>query len=284
MVPRFKLASRTDYNGFVPHGRAQELGMPSPFPGMDPYLEGPHWTGAHTQLCAEIARQLTPLLVPKYIALTNERFVLETPDDVGIVTGGVYPDIGVVPRPGGTGSAGAAGTTIAPLRLVTVMPEAVPHVTVEIRDTSQRRLVTCIEVLSPTNKRGEGREEYLAKRQRVLMSTAHLVEIDLLRAGLRVPMRQPLPSVAYFAFVGRFEQRPTVDVYPIGLDQPLPTIMVPLLPGDADCPLDLQRAFTTVYDALRYDLVIDYNAPPHVPLPAEAASWAAECLRAWQRP
>ncbi|HYV38472.1 MAG TPA: DUF4058 family protein, partial [Gemmataceae bacterium] len=106
--------------------------------------------------------------------------------------------------------------------------------------------------------------------------------IDLLRTGLRVPMRQPLPSLPYFAFVGRFEQRPFVDVYPIPLDQPLPIIQIPLLQGDPDCPLDLQRAINTVYDALRYDLVVDYSKPPEVPLPPEATAWAEERLRIWQ--
>jgi len=249
---------------------------------MDPYLEGSHWMGVHTQLCAEIARQLTPWLVPKYVALTNERFVLETPEDIGIPTRGLHPDVEVVPRHSTGTASSSAGAAVAPLRLATVMPEAVPHVTVEIRDTAHRQLLTAIEVLSPTNKLGEGREEYLAKRRRVLMSTAHLIEIDLLRTGLRVPMRQPLPSLPYFVFVGRFEQRPLVDVYPIPLDQPMPTIKVPLLPGDADFPLDLQQAFTTIYDSLRYDLVADYSRPPEVPLPPEAAAWAEERVRNWQ--
>ena len=75
--------------------------MSSPFPGMDPYLEGSHWMGVHAHLCSEIARQLTPSLVPKYVALTNERFVLETPEDIGITTRHVYPDVGVVPRRNG---------------------------------------------------------------------------------------------------------------------------------------------------------------------------------------
>lgn len=257
--------------------------MRCPFPGMDPYLEGPHWIGFHTQLCAEIARQLTPRLVPKYVALTNERFVLEALEGVNIATRSVYPDVGVAPRREIGPLPGPAGVAIAPIRMPTVMPEAVPHVTVEIRDTAHRQLVAAIEVLSPTNKRGDGRQEYLAKRQRILLSTAHLIEMDLLREGLRVPMRQPLPSVPYFVFLSRFEQRPLVDVYPIPFDQPLPNIPVPLLPGDADCTLDVQQAFTTVYEALRYDLVVNYTRPPEVPLLAEAAAWAEDCLRRWHQ-
>src|ERR1700736_2609626 len=129
--------------------------MPNPFPGMDPYLEGDLWTTVHTDLCAEIARQLSPKLRPKYAALSTRR---------------------VVPVP----------------------PEPIPHISVEIRDVAERRLVTCIEVLSPTNKRGPGREEYAGKRFQILSGNAHLVEIDLLRVGTRFPTALPLPAVPYF--------------------------------------------------------------------------------------
>ena len=137
--------------------------MPSPFPGMDPYLEGSLWMSVHTQLSAEIARQLAPKLRPRYLALTNERFVYVAKTEISR------------PQPADSGIA------VAPLHMATVMPEPVPQITVEIRDTANRRLVTAIEVLSPTNKRGQGREEYLAKRGRLLHSSAHLLEIDFLR-------------------------------------------------------------------------------------------------------
>jgi hypothetical protein len=208
---------------------------------MDPYLEGSLWTTVHTQLTAEIARQLAPKLRPRYLALTTERFVLEMPESV-----------------------------------------PVPHTTVEIGDTANRQLVTAIEVLSPTNKRGEGREEYLAKRRRMLLSTAHLLEIDLLREGQRVPMRTPLPPAPYVAFLSRAENRPVTEVWPVTLAEPLPTVPVPLLPGDPDVSLDLQLALSTIYDLLGYDLAVDYNRPPEVPLPAEAAACAEERLRAFR--
>jgi uncharacterized protein DUF4058 len=119
----------------------------------------------------------------------------------------------------------------------------------------------------------------LAKRGRILHSSVHLVEIDLLRAGRRVPMREPLPSVPYFVFVTRVEDRPKTAVYPIPLDRPLPSVPIPLLPGDADVHLHLQQALTNVYDLLGYDLAVDYTRPAEMPLPAETATWAEELLR-----
>ena len=254
--------------------------MPSPFPGMDPYLEGLLWTTIHVQLSAEIARQLAPRLRPRYLALTAERFVLDATDDVAVARTSLYPDVGVAEaRPLAEANGGAA-VAVAPVRLATVMPTPVPHVTVEIRDAAGRQLVTAIEVLSPTNKRGEGRLEYLAKRRGLLLSTAHLVEIDLLHQGQRVPMQQPLPPAPYYVLVGRAETRPLTDVWSIPLAVPLPVIKVPLLPGDADVPLDLQLALTTVYDLLGYDLAVNYAEPPEIPLPPTEAEWVDQRLRA----
>jgi hypothetical protein len=209
--------------------------MPSPFPGMDPWLEGPLWSSVHFQLSAEIARQLAPRLAPKYLALSNERFVLAL------------------------------------------------QITIEIRDTANRHLVTAIEVLSPTNKSGEGFREYIIRRQRYLLSTTHLIEIDLLRSGRRVPMQEPLPRAPFFVLVSRAERRPDTEVWPIALDAPLPTVAVPLLPDDGDVPLDLQRAFAVVYDGLRYDLAVDYTRPPSAPLRGADAAWAEEKILAWRQ-
>jgi hypothetical protein len=128
--------------------------------------------------------------------------------------------------------------------------------------------VTAIEVLSPWNKRARGRREYLAKRRRILLSSAHLMEIDLLHEGHRVPMREPLPDAPYFVLLSRAEERPFMEVWPVELDQPLPTVPVPLLSGDLDVALDLQLAFTSIYDLLGCAFNADYQQPPPVRLSA----------------
>jgi hypothetical protein len=250
---------------------------------MDPYLEGPRWQGVHAQLIAEIARQLAPLLFPRYAALVAERVVVEMPEDVPPPSSSRYPDVAVLEAASGP-SGGIAATTVAPapLRLATVVPEAVPHWTVEIRDAAEERLVTAIEVLSPTNKRGNGREEYLAKRNQILRTETHLIEIDLLRRGRRVPMQEPLPPAPYFVFLSRGMSRPVTEVWPIAFQQPLPTVPVPLLPGDADVPLDVQRALNTIYDLLNYRILINYAHAPQVPLTPQEQAWADDRIRAFR--
>ncbi len=255
--------------------------MPSPFPGMDPYLEGSEWISVHTELSSEIARQLAPKVRPKYVARTMRRFITELPETVTITSASKAPDVGIT----ATSRQEPAGETTAvvapsPIELATAMPERVPHTTVEIRDVAQQQLVTAIEVLSPANKRGEGYREYLDKRGRILLSSAHLIEIDLLRTGRRVPMQTLLPSAPYFVLVSRAERRPIVEVWPIQLHMRLPVIAVPLLAGDADVQLDLQLALDTVYDTLNYDLSVDYSRPPEVPLDDEATAWARAQLQA----
>ena len=250
--------------------------MNSPFPGMDPYLEGELWTTFHVQLAVEIARQLTPRLLPRYFAFANQRQVTEMPEEVSIEATDVYPDVGVIeaaqaPLPN-------ARSTIAeaPIKLTTVMPSLVPHSWVEIRDQAGRTLVTLIEILSPTNKRGDGRKEYLRKRNKILRSSAHLMEIDLLRKGKRIPMTEPLPTGDYFVLLTRANKRPETEVWPVALSDSLPTVCVPLQEPDPDVSLDLQQAFNTIYELSPYGVAIDYSKLPDVPFSKVVAAWATE--------
>jgi hypothetical protein len=250
---------------------------------MDPYLEGPAWMSFHAQFTSEIARQLTPRLLPKYLAHTTERFVVEDPEDVA-VTADIYPDVPVKENQATAPIPTAVALAPAPLKLHTVMPRAIPQRAVEIRDLEERQLVTAIEVLSPANKRGTGRREYLAKRRRILVSTAHLLEVDLLRRGRRLPMREALPPHPYFVFLSREGRRPETDTWPVAFDQPLPTVPVPLLAGDPDVPLDLQLALTSVYDQLGYRFALNYSRPPRVRLTPDQAAIADPYLRPFRPP
>lgn len=251
--------------------------MPNPFPGMDPYLEGDLWTSVHTDLCAEIARQLAPKLRPKYAVLSSRRVILAPPEESERTADHRFPDIGILTSH--TPSAPGAAISSAPLILPADLPEPIPHVGIEIRDVAQRRLVTCIEVLSPTNKHGPGLEEYAGKRFQILSGSAHLVEIDLLRIGARFPTGKSLPAVPYFVFVSHAERRQEVEVWPIALKQPLPEISVSLLPGDEPIRLDLQQALGVIYNIIGYDELIDYNLPPPGPLTPLDAAWIEEQLR-----
>jgi len=250
---------------------------------MDPYLEGDLWTTVPTDLCAEIARQISPKLRPKYVALSTRRVVVAPPDETEGAPGQRFPDVGILKshaNPAGS----TAGIATAPLILPVSFPEPIPHLSVEIRDVAERRLVTCIEVLSPTNKRGPGREEYAAKRFQVLSGTAHLFEIDLLRVGTRFPTGRPLPPVPYFVFMSHAERRHEVEVWPIALEQRLPEVPIPLLAGDQAVPLDLQTALGVVYDIIGYDELIDYTQPPPGPLSPGEASWVeARLVQAGRR-
>jgi Protein of unknown function (DUF4058) len=250
--------------------------MSNPFPGMDPYLEGDLWTTVHTDLCAEIARQLSPKLRPKYVALSTRRVVLAPPDENGTAAPHRFPDVGILSSHA-PGASSPASVASAPLILAANFPEPIPHISVEIRDVAERRLVTCIEVLSPTNKRGPGREEYASKRYQILSGTAHLVEIDLLRVGTRFPT-QPLPAVPYFVFVSRAEHRHDVEVWPIPLEEALPSLAIPLLDDDTVL-LNLQQALAVIYDIIGYDELVDYMKPPPGPLTPAEAMWVEEQLR-----
>lgn len=261
--------------------------MPSPFPGMDPYLEGAAWGTLHFQFIAQMARLLVPQLVPKYAVETSERFVSVMPEDqsteiqlVPPELSVVFPDISVAHNSTGSNTGSGVDIVPAPIEMMTIMPEAVPQFTLEIRDSEDRQLVTAIEFLSPTNKRGEGRTEYLNRRRKIMTGGVNLMEIDLLRGGKRVPMAGTLPSAAYFVFLTRARNQPMTGVWPIGLGQPLPVVPVPLLEGDPDAALDLQRAFRQVYDECGLAVLTKYRNSPSVPLSEEQQTWATNCLKA----
>ena len=134
-------------------------------------------------------------------------------------------------------------------------------------------LVTVIEILSPTNKSGLGRTDYLVKRREFLDQPVHLVEIDLLLGGHRLPMGGPVPPGDYFAYVSRAEKRESSDVYAWSIRRPLPVIPIPLSPPDPDLRLDLAAVVARAYDEGRYRRLIRYADTLDLPLMDEDQNW-----------
>ncbi len=253
--------------------------MANPFPGMDPFLEGPFWGTFHANLMDAIAWQLAPKLKPKYLALTNQRVVIAVPDPIETpATRLRVPDVGIFHATDGAGTLAEAAIA-APLLVEGVMPETMRQTMLEVRDAESRQLITAIEVLSPTNKRGDGAFEYRQKRNELLSSPANFIEIDLLRIGDRFPMVSALPSVPYFVFVSRAISRPRVEAWPIALAQELPTIPVPLRAEDPDVTLDLQAAYRSVYEHFSYDIAVDHRCPLAVPLREDQQQWVDARLK-----
>jgi hypothetical protein len=144
-------------------------------------------------------------------------------------------------------------------------------------DDPEGRLVTCVEVLSPSNKRkrSKGRKLYLRKRQSLLLGTANLVEIDLLRGGQRMPMLGAWPDTPYTLLVCREHRAPYCTVWPAHYREPLPALPVPLSHPDPDLRIELQPLLTSIYARSRYQRDIDYGKPLDPPLAEADAAWLA---------
>lgn len=259
--------------------------MPSPFPGMDPYLEEPGtWPNFHLDLIAEIKNVLNRRLRPKYYARSEERVYISDQDDPGRRV--IAPDVRILFPKGNdaplTDQGGTATLTeVEPVVATTLIEEEIHESRVEIIDPKSRQVVTVIAVVSPTNKMpgARGQDSYRKKRAEVMQSPSHWVEIDLLRDGETLVAAEILPLGDYFVHVSRVQARPQGLIWPIRLPLRLPTIPIPLRPEDADARLDLQAVLDTVYDRSSYDLALDYRSDPIPPLPPKYAEWADRLLR-----
>ena len=259
--------------------------MPSPFPGMDPFLEvSGDWRDFHATFIATCRDAINDRLPDHYIARIDERFrVVRTGPEP---ERGRYPDVSVVRTGPGMASARpeAGVATLDPppvmVRLAKIREEEVRETWIEIRREPDWELVTSIELLSPANKSGRGFAEYLAKREDLIDRPVHLVELDLLVGGRRPPMDDPLPPGDYYAFVSRAELRPASAVYAWSIRRPLPTIPIPLTAPDPDVPLDLAAAFAATYRRGRYERTINYDQPIRLPLGPEDLAWAEATARA----
>jgi hypothetical protein len=258
--------------------------MPSPFPGMDPYLEQ-FWGDVHARLIIYASDQLQGLLPRNLRARVEERVFVDSPQEG---ERDVYPDIRVVERGRGPMAAPAppSGVTAAQPLILQLADEPVTETFLEIIDIgSGRRVVTVIEVLSPANKRsGAGQDLYRKKQRELIAGKVSLVEIDLLRAGQSVlsvaPRRIPHSHRTPYRVVVRRGWTPLqAEVYAVPLRERLPAIRVPLRPTDADVPLDLQLLLERCYDNGGYRDDLDSEAEPDPPLPPDDEAWTDVLIR-----
>lgn len=258
--------------------------MPSPFPGMDPYLEDPiEWPDLHVRLMVAISRQLTAQITPHFYVRIEQRVSIVGLDDEDRRI--IIPDLYLAQAGGAPDVVTTANTTITTPTLVTAAEtlELREHY-IEIYDARSRTVVATIEVLSPVNKAGGAKQAaFQSKRRAVMNSPAHWIEIDLLRAGDRPP--EVANKSDYYALLKRGAQPGPYEVWYAQLRDRLPTIAVPLRAPFADVPLDLQAVLNDAYHEARYDAQLAYQGAPPAPALAPAdAAWAAARIAAWRQP
>lgn len=252
--------------------------MPSPFPGMDPYIEQSKiFPDFHNSLADEIRARLNLQIRPTYFARLIPHTTYEV---IEIAT----TRLQTVREPPAYLAGGAVLEPIAPAPVESVALHDVPLelYSVEIRRSDNEVLVTAIEILSPVNKQPghDAYLEYRRKRRELMNSSAHLLEIDLLRGGTRPPLATPIPPAPYYVTLSRANRRPTVEVWPLALEEALPVLPVPLAAPDPDVAINLGDVVATVYERGGYDVQIDYRKPPPSPaLSAKERKWVTELLR-----
>ena len=262
--------------------------MPTPFPGMDPYLEQPVlWPDMHNGLIAELRNTLAPQLRPRYYVALEERTYLAEPAGLTFVS---RPDVTVVgsPTPAASGSSPGEASSMAvailePVIVELPIPESVRETYLEVRLAQTHAVIAVLELLSPANKRpGEGRQQYERKRLQVLTTCTHWVEIDLLRGGepMIVDTRGQNVTSHYRILISRAEHRPRAVLLPFNVRHLIPSFRLPLQPGDDEPLVDLNHLLHLLYDRAGYDLRIDYRAYADPPLEEADAMWADALLRA----
>lgn len=252
--------------------------MPNPFHGMNPYLENPElWPEVHHLLIGIIAESLNPQLLPKYRVAVEKR-VYQMSGEEALLVG--IPDVTVSRSssakvtPSNSSNVAVAATIASPVTVNVPMPIECREGYLEVRETTTKEVVTVIEILSPANKiTGKGRDTYIDKRETILGSRTHLVEIDLLRQGKQMPILHKGEPSRYRILISRSDRRPRADLYGFNLPDAIPAFSLPLRPEDRLPVLDLQMLLDRVYDRAGYDVAIDYSSNPVSSLSEEEINW-----------
>jgi Protein of unknown function (DUF4058) len=256
--------------------------MPYLFPGMNPYLEQPaFWSSVHSRLIVALADAVAPQILPHYyIEVETRTYSEDTELLIGIPDAVVLTSVAPEKSPQIFSSSPAIALQNRPQTVQLPVGLEVKERYLEVRDTTTNSVVTVIELLSPVNKRpGKGRATYEDKRQRILESNAHLVEIDLLRAFTPMPLLQDNIPWDYRILVSRSEKRPQADLYGFTLREAIPCFPLPLKDPKENIEVDLQNILQGLYDRAGYEYRIDYQqlVPPPA-LSPENQAWIAQLL------
>ena len=255
--------------------------MPSPFPGMDPYLEGGLWPDVHGSLIYTIRAALAARLPDGYFANIDQYVWLGEDEEWnrrGKPDAFLTSDPVVPPSPRKNGAVATAEPT---LRVRLPSPKRVKRKKhIRLVDVGDESVVTVIELLSPSDKLPkQDRAHYLAKRDEYLAAGVNLIEIDLLRKGLRIPMGEPDPPDAdYYFLVSRAAEYPDAGVWAFTVRDAIPPLSVPLKPQHDAIAVNLRACLDKAYDEARYEKLIDYMEPPEYALRTPDAAWASELL------
>lgn len=228
---------------------------------MDPYLEDPaFWPDFHATFVPAWREVIAGRLPDNYEARLDEQLqLIELP---GGAERTIRPDVGVFrhDQPAAT-TPETSLATIEPAILTLPAVVEVRDVWIEIYHRPDRQLIAVLELLSPSNKQGSGRGQYMLKRNALVMEGVHLIELDLLRTGERLPTQEPLPAGEYYLVIARANRRPKCEVYAWTREDRLPVAPVPLKSPDPDVFVDLGEVFSMAYERGRYDRSIDYSQP-----------------------
>ena len=250
--------------------------MPSPFPGMDPYLENPAlWPDVHHELISVAREILLAQLRPKYFIQIDERVYLA--DDNDEARGVMIPDMRI--REVSFGPSAGPGTLVASngLKLSYGFEFEMRETYLKVLDRQSNQIITVIEILSPANKVNSalGKQTYDQKRRDMLAGRTNFVEIDLLRGGQPLGVKRGMGPHDYMAQVWRFTRDDqTRTIFPMGIREPLQAIPIPVREEDKEAVLDLQHMLNVAYERAAYDLRVDYRESPDPPLDADTAEWA----------
>ena len=278
----------------IPYHRA----MPSPFPGMDPFLEQ-RWGDFHARLATYLSDAINPGLPRSLVARVEDRILVEA-------DGGEEPSYSTQYKPDayvsetydadGDDEGGGTATLAGPVTRPYVFPKRAgdppTQRSVLITEAGGGRVVSAIEILSPTNKRrGAGLDDYRRKQRDYDEAGVNLLELDLLLGGARAThaARAGIPAnlrAAHHASLTNHARRGRLEYYPMPIRQPLPRIALPLRTPQEAVALDLQGVFETTYARGYYDRSIRYADDADevlATLPEQEHAWLRELLPAGHR-